>query len=113
MKEFFQREFYYNTVADWAIALGILVASFILAKLLYWIFGNVIKRFSKKTKTKVDDIIVDTLEKPVIFGLTIFGLWYGIHQLMFPDTVNVWINTEARQNEKKYNSIDASGDYGR
>lgn len=93
MKEFFQREFYHNTIADWAIALGILLASFILAKLLYWIFGNVIKRLSQKTKTKIDDIIVDTLEKPVIFGLTIFGLWYGIHQLMFPETVNVWINT--------------------
>lgn len=92
MNEFFQQEFYHNTVTDWAIALGILLASFILAKLIYWIFGNVIKRFTKKTKTKIDDIIVDTLEKPVIFGLTIFGLWYGVHQLMFPDSVNLWLN---------------------
>lgn len=91
MKEFFAREFYHNTIGQWAIALGILLASFVLAKLIYWIFGNVIKKITDRSKTKIDDIIVDTLEQPVIFGLTIFGLWYGIHQLVFPDNINLWI----------------------
>ncbi len=93
MKDFFQKEFYYNTVSEWAIALLILLGSFVLAKLIYWIFGNVIRRATKSTKTKVDDVIVDMLEKPVILGLTIFGLWYGIRQLVFPDTVVDWINS--------------------
>lgn len=92
MNEFFQKEFYYNTVSQWAIALSILLASFVLAKLIYWIFGNIIRRATRKTKTKLDDIIVDMLEKPAIFGLTIFGLWYGFHQLWFPENINTWIN---------------------
>ena len=92
MKDFLAKEFYYNTIGEWAIALLILVGSFILAKIIYWIFGNVIKRASKRTKTKIDDILVDMLEKPVILGLTIFGLWYGIRQLVFPDTIVDWIN---------------------
>jgi MscS family membrane protein len=67
------------------------VASFVLAKMIYWIFGNIIKKATERTKTKIDDIIIDTLRGPVILGLTIFGLWYGIRQLAFPETIDVWI----------------------
>lgn len=93
MKEFFSKEFYHNTVGEWAIALLILFGSFVLAKLIYWIFGNIIKRFTKGTKTKIDDIIVDMLEEPIVLGMTIFGLWYGFRQLVFPDSIDTWINT--------------------
>lgn len=91
MKEFFSTRFYYNTVGEWAIALLILVGSFVIAKAIYWIFGNIIKKATAKTKTKIDDIIIDTLRGPVILGLTIFGLWYGIRQLAFPDSIDAWI----------------------
>jgi MscS family membrane protein len=92
MKEFLQQEFYYNTISEWAFAIGILVASFIIAKLIYWIFGNLIKRIATRTKSRIDDIIVDTFQQPIVFGLTIFGLWYGMRQLMFPENINHWIN---------------------
>ena len=92
MESFFSKEFYHNTVGEWAIALVILFGSFVAAKLIYWIFGNIIKRFSQKTKTKIDDIIVDMLEEPIVLALTIFGLWYGFRQLVFPDSINEWVN---------------------
>ncbi|MBN2174623.1 MAG: mechanosensitive ion channel family protein [Bacteroidales bacterium] len=60
--------------------------------MIYWIFGNVIKRITSRSKTKIDDIIVDTLEEPVILSMTIFGLWYGFRQLVFPETIDNWIN---------------------
>lgn len=93
MKAFFSKEFYYNTIGEWAIALLILLGSFVIAKLIYWIFGNIVKVASRKTKTKIDDIIVDMLEEPIILGLTIFGLWYGFRQLVFPESINDWVNT--------------------
>lgn len=93
MKELLNQKFYYNTIGEWAIALLILLASFLLAKLIYWIFGNIIKRATGKTKTKIDDIIVEMLERPVVLGLTIFGLWYGFRQLAFPDNIHAWVTT--------------------
>jgi len=93
MKAFFSKEFYYNTIGEWAIALLILFGSFVIAKLIYWIFGNIVKKITRKSKTKIDDIIVDMLEEPVVLGMTIFGLWYGFRQLVFPETINVWVNT--------------------
>ena len=85
MKEFLAREFYNNTVLDWGITLLIILGSVIAGKILYWIFGNVIKKITGKTKTKIDDIIVDMIEEPVVLALTIVGLWYGLHRLEFTD----------------------------
>lgn len=92
MDSFFSRQFYYNTVSDWAIALLIIVGVYVVSKLVYWIFGNIIKKITAKTKTRIDDILVDVLQKPIILGLTVAGIWYGFHWLSFPDTINDWAN---------------------
>lgn len=92
MDEFFANEHYNNTIVDWTTSLLIFLGAYIFSKLAYWIFGNILKRITAKTKTRIDDILVDLLEKPIIFGLTVFGLWYGIHRLRFPDNVDGWID---------------------
>jgi len=92
MEDFFSRQFYYNTVGDWAIALLIILGVYVVSKLAYWVFGNIIKKITARTETKLDDLLVDMLEKPIILGITVSGLWYGIHWLNFPDTINEWVN---------------------
>ena len=79
--EFFSKIFYGNTITDWCIALCILLGSFILTKLFYWLFSNVIKKITSKTKTTLDDVLVDKLEKPVIYFILILGYWISIHWL--------------------------------
>jgi MscS family membrane protein len=92
MEEFFSKQFYYNTVGDWTIALLIILGVYVVSKLAYWIFGNIVKKITARTETKLDDLLVDMLEKPIILGITVSGLWYGIHWLNFPDTINEWVN---------------------
>ena len=91
MKEFLAREFYHNTITDWGISLLIILGAVIAGKILYWVFGNVIKKLTNKTKTKIDDIIVDMIEEPVVLALTIAGLWYGLHRLDFPQEWYEWM----------------------
>ena len=91
MKEFLAREFYHNTITDWGISLLIILGAVIAGKILYWVFGNIIKKITSKTKTKIDDIIVDMIEEPIVLALTIFGLWYGLHRLDFPVEWNEWM----------------------
>jgi MscS family membrane protein len=91
MKEFFEKTFYHNTVGDWAISLAIIIGAIVAGKILYWIFGNIFKKLTSKTKTKIDDIIVDMIEEPVVLALTIAGLWYGLHRLHFPEGWYVWM----------------------
>jgi MscS family membrane protein len=85
MNDFLAKEFYHNTVSDWGITLLIILGSIVAGKIIYWFFGNVIKKLTEKTKTKIDDIIVDMIEEPVVLALAIVGMWYGLHRLDFPE----------------------------
>ena len=84
MNDFLAKEFYHNTIANWGITLLIILGSVIAGKIIYWFFGSVVKKITAKTKTKIDDIIVDMIEEPVVLALAIIGMWYGLHRLNFP-----------------------------
>ena len=85
--EFLDKQFYGNTITDWAIALGIILGSFIAVKISYWIISNIISRITQKTKTRVDDVLIERLEKPIVYLLIILGYWISIHYLHFEDNV--------------------------
>ncbi len=87
MSDFFEKTFYGNTVAEWSVSLLIIVGTFIVAKALYWIFGNIIKRITKKTKSKLDDIIVDKIEEPIVLAFVLGGIWFAIRYLNLSDGV--------------------------
>ncbi len=91
MRDFLAKEFYHNNIADWGISLLIILGAIIAGKVLYWFFGNVIKKLTSKTKTKIDDIIIDMIEEPVVLALAIVGLWYGLHRLSFPEGWYEWL----------------------
>ncbi|MCO6500905.1 MAG: mechanosensitive ion channel family protein [Vicingus serpentipes] len=91
MNEFLAKEFYHNTVLNWGITLLIIIGSIVLGKIMFWIFGNIVKKLTAKTKSKIDDIIVDMIEEPIVLALTIAGLWFGLHRLDFPEGWYVWM----------------------
>lgn len=75
------KTYYGNTIRSWLFALIIMVASFLIGKILYWVSGNIIKKFTAKTETKIDDIIIDMVEEPLVFALTLIGIWYALDTL--------------------------------
>jgi MscS family membrane protein len=87
MNEFFAKEFYYNTIGTWAISLAIIIGVLVATKTVYWMFGKIVKKLTARTKTKLDDIMVDMLEEPVVLGLTIGGVWFALARMTFPDEV--------------------------
>lgn len=91
MGEFFDNTFYHNTIQDWTISLAIILGAIIAAKVLYLIIGRTIKKLTQKTKTKLDDLLVDMLEEPLVFAVAIFGLWYGFERLSFPEGFESWM----------------------
>lgn len=91
MKEFLARTFYYNNIGDWGITILIILGAVICGKLVYLFFGKVVKKITSKTKSKIDDIIVDMIEEPVILAITIAGLWFGLNRLTFPEDWYNWM----------------------
>lgn len=83
MKEWLAKEYYGNTLQEYLICFGIILGAIIGAKIIYWISQNVLKKFTQKTKTKIDDIIIDKLEEPLVFGLVLGTAWYAVNQLNY------------------------------
>lgn len=89
---FFSRNFYGNTVSDWAVALLIIVASVVIGRAVYWLVKNFVRKLTSKTKTKFDNIVLDMVEEPLVFAIIIAGFWIGLQTLTFSETVTVWIS---------------------
>jgi MscS family membrane protein len=92
MNELLQRTFFENTLEAWAIALGIIISSLVLGKLLYWLFSKVMRGLAKRSETKIDDIIVDMIEEPMVFSFVIAGIWFGLKQLALPEVATNAVN---------------------
>ncbi len=89
MQNLFEKLFYQNTMADWGISIGIMVASLIFGKVIFWIFKSVVLKATSKTKTKLDDILIDMLDEPFVYGVVAFGIHLGLNRLKFPETIDV------------------------
>ncbi len=86
--DFLNKHFYHNTISDWLIAAAMVLATVIIAKLSYWVLRNVLKKATSKTKISIDELLVDALQQPVVFGMVVFGIWFSLDYLSFPKEIS-------------------------
>lgn len=79
------KTFYGNPLGVWVLACLTIVGALVLGKLIYWLIGKTVKRLAAKTRTRLDDILVDMLEEPVVFAIIILGVWHGLRMLDFSE----------------------------
>ncbi len=91
MTEGLARTYYGNTALQWLIALGIALGALVVGRALYWVMGNIVKKLTAKTKNRLDDLIVDMVEEPAVFIVTLGGVWIGLHRLVLPEQVQAWM----------------------
>lgn len=82
--DFFSKDIYGNTLLKWLIAVVIAVSSIALSRVIYLFIRNVLKKRAEKTNGKLDDIVVESIEKPVVFTIVMAGIWYAAMQLNLP-----------------------------
>ena len=87
------KTYYGNTIGAYMLAFLLIIASVVLARVAYWVIGHVVKRFTRKTKNRMDDILVDMLEEPVVFAIVIIGIWFSLELLHTSDTAQTVIAT--------------------
>ena len=84
MFEFLQQSYYGNSLRTWLLSLLVILLSLLLGKLAYWFFSKVVRVFTSRTKTRVDDVVVDRVEEPVVTFLIVTGIWLGLRLLVLP-----------------------------
>ena len=84
MGAFLQQIYYGNTVGEWALALGIIVVSVIVGRIVYWLISRGIKGLTRRSKTVFDDSMVDMLEEPAVGLMVLVGVRYALSTLKCP-----------------------------
>ncbi|MBU2443063.1 MAG: mechanosensitive ion channel family protein, partial [Nanoarchaeota archaeon] len=74
-----------NTIIAYLIFLGIIAASLVIGKIIFFISKKVIRAKAAQTETKFDDIIVHVMEKPLVFLIFIIGLIFALKTLTLSD----------------------------
>jgi len=90
MKDFLEKTFYNNTIEQWGKALITALIAVIAAKIVYWFIAKVTKQITDKTKGKLDDIVINSLEQPVVVGVTLWGFSIGYQFLSFSEKVDAY-----------------------
>ncbi len=73
--------YYGNSLRDWGISLLIIVGALILNKLISIINRRVIRRFTARSSTRIDDLLSEALEPPILLGVMLFAVWISLGRL--------------------------------
>lgn len=73
--------YYENTLKEWLISLIIIIIGFIIIKGIVWLNKSVIKKLTRKTKTNLDDVFFDSLEKPILLAVMLISFWIAVARL--------------------------------
>lgn len=71
----------YNSIL---LAILILISSYITAYITHFILEKVVYQLTKKTETKIDDLIVEHTKKPFYFLIIFLGLRVALYPLLIP-----------------------------
>lgn len=74
-----------NTIENWGVSLLIILGTFLFAKLVSLFNRKIVKSLTQKTKTKVDDIVYESIDSPIVFGIMLLGIWVALHHLSYPE----------------------------
>lgn len=80
-----EKEFWGNTLENWGISILIILGTIVITKLVSYLNKKFIKPYTLKTRNKLDDVIYNSIESPILFGITLLGIWIAIHRLVYPD----------------------------
>ena len=64
----------------------------VIAVVVLLILDPVIRSLTKKTITKIDDIILDIIRKPVLILIILYGIVVSLKELELPSDFMYWIN---------------------
>ena len=88
MKDFLTQTFYGNTIENWSISIGLIIGSIIIAKILYWVIEKFVKSITAKTKSKLDDLIIDSIKEPIVMIIVVSACLWSFKRLHFSNSID-------------------------
>ncbi len=77
----FAPNYWGNSLYQVILFFACIVLSVIIGKVIYYMIKARARQITKKSKSKIDDLFLHTIEKPLIFFLIIIGIGLGLNVL--------------------------------
>lgn len=82
--------YYGNTLLDWTTTLLLALGVVVVARAVYWFFKNWVKLLVRATRSRMDDVILDIVEEPVVFLIVVFGTQWALGRLTLEKPFSEW-----------------------
>lgn len=86
LPSFLGTQIFGNALGDIILTAIVIILAVTIGKVVYWLTKTIVPKFTAKTKSKIDDIIIDMLEEPLVFALVLVGIYMGLKILTFPES---------------------------
>lgn len=86
----FSEVYYGNTLKEWIISFAIIVGAILLNKIIVLLNKHVIRKFTGKTKNRLDDILFSMLEAPVLLGIMLLAIWIASSRLELHPNIDIF-----------------------
>ncbi|MDR0714493.1 MAG: mechanosensitive ion channel family protein [Bacteroidales bacterium] len=73
--------FFRNTLKEWLISLAIIAVAVLLNRGIILLNRRVIKKVVAKSKNHMDNLLSESLEKPLVLGIMLVAIWIAVHRL--------------------------------
>lgn len=87
--EYLQQVILGNPLKNWIIALSILGFSYVLGKVIFWMFSNIFQKLTAKTNNKLDDVLIIKLKRPITFLVVLFAVLFAENSLSFSPKIEL------------------------
>jgi len=69
----------------------VLIAVYLGSQIVYYILEKYVKHLTKKTKTKIDDLILSKISRPISLILLLAGIRFALIPLALPENISYYV----------------------
>ena len=73
--------FFNNTLFQYLIFLALISGSILIGKTVYFFSKTILRKLATKTKSSFDNLVLEVIEKPLVFFIVLIGFYIGYKQL--------------------------------
>jgi len=80
----YEARFFGNSIYQVVLFFVAVVLSVILGKIVYYFIKTRARESAKKSRSRIDNLVIGTIDKPLVFFLIIAGIGIGLRMLTIP-----------------------------
>ena len=79
--------FFHNPILDWIYFIVAFISSFFISRLIAKTVITILEKTAKKTKNKVDDIVIEIIDAPLQLALKALGVYASFYIIILPNAL--------------------------